>query len=80
MRYSSSLVVKAQISAPINHTSTCQQLQRVSILYMACTVQDMNHIAAHKCNKKAQLTQGLRATAPSFQDGRQLPSWILSNR
>ena len=27
-------------------------------------------------NKKAQLTQGLRATAPSFQDGRQLPSWI----
>jgi len=25
-------------------------------------------------NKKAQLTQGLRATAPSFQDGRQLPS------
>jgi len=31
-------------------------------------------------NKKAQLTQGLRATAPSFQDGRQSPSWILSNR
>jgi len=31
-------------------------------------------------NKKAQLTQGLRATAPSFQDGRQPPSWILSNR
>jgi len=30
--------------------------------------------------KKAQLTQGLRATAPSFQDGRQPPSWILSNR
>ena len=30
--------------------------------------------------KKAQLMQGLRATAPSFQDGRQLPSWILSNR
>jgi len=29
-------------------------------------------------NKKAQLTQGLRATAPSFQDGRQSPSWILS--
>ena len=25
-------------------------------------------------NKKAQLTQGLRATAPSFQDGRQPPS------
>jgi len=22
----------------------------------------------------------LRATAPSFQDGRQPPSWILSNR
>jgi len=31
-------------------------------------------------NKKAQLTQGLRATAPSFQDGRQPPSWILPNR
>ena len=31
-------------------------------------------------NKKAQLTQGLRATAPSFQDGRQPSSWILSNR
>jgi len=31
-------------------------------------------------NKKAQMTQGLRATAPSFQDGRQLPSSILSNR
>jgi len=31
-------------------------------------------------NKKAHLTQGLRATAPSFQDGRQPPSWILSNR
>jgi len=31
-------------------------------------------------NKKAQLTQGLRATAPSFEDGRQPPSWILSNR
>jgi len=30
-------------------------------------------------NKKAQLTQGLRATAPSFQDGRQPPSWTLSN-
>jgi len=29
--------------------------------------------------KKAQLTQGLCATAPSFQDGRQPPSWILSN-
>jgi len=29
-------------------------------------------------NKKAQLTQGLRA--PSFQDGRQPPSWTLSNR
>jgi len=28
---------------------------------------------------KAQLTQGIRATAPSFQDGRQPPSWILSN-
>jgi len=28
-------------------------------------------------NKKAQLTQGLRATAPSFQDGRQPPFWIL---
>jgi len=27
--------------------------------------------------KKAQLTQGLRATAPSFQDGCQPPSWIL---
>ena len=37
---------------------------------------------ATKQHKKAQLTQGLRATAPSFQDGRarQLPSWILSNR
>jgi len=33
-----------------------------------------------KKNKKAQLTQGLCATAPSFQDGRQPPSWILSNR
>jgi len=33
-----------------------------------------------KKNKKAQLTQGLRATAPSFQDVRQPPSWILSNR
>jgi len=31
-------------------------------------------------NKKAQLTQGLRATTPSFQDGLQPPSWILSNR
>jgi len=31
-------------------------------------------------DKKAQLTQGLRATAPLFQDGRQPPSWILSNR
>jgi len=31
-------------------------------------------------NKKAQLPQGLRATAPSFQDGHQPPSWILSNR
>jgi len=31
-------------------------------------------------NKKAQMTQGLRATAPSFQDGRQPPSWILWNR
>jgi len=27
-----------------------------------------------------QLTQGLSATAPSFQDGRQTPSWILSSR
>ena len=26
---------------------------------------------------KAQLTQGLRATAPSFQDGRQPPAAIL---
>jgi len=34
----------------------------------------------NKYNKKAQLTQGLRATAPSFQDGRQPPSWTLSNR
>jgi len=33
----------------------------------------------HDKNKKAQLTQGLGATAPSFQDGRQPPSWILSN-
>jgi len=31
-------------------------------------------------NKKAQLTQGLRATAPSLQDGCQPLSWILSNR
>jgi len=31
-------------------------------------------------NKKTQLTQGLRPTTPSFQDGRQPPSWILSNR
>jgi len=31
-------------------------------------------------DKKAQLTQGLRATAPSFQDGRQPTSWILLNR
>jgi len=31
-------------------------------------------------NKKAQLMQGLRATAPSFQDGHQPPSWILSNQ
>jgi len=31
-------------------------------------------------NKKARLTPGLRATAPSFQDGRQLQSWILLNR
>jgi len=31
-------------------------------------------------NKKAQLTQSLLAKAPLFQDGRQPPSWILSNR
>jgi len=31
-------------------------------------------------NKKAQLTQGLHATAQSFQDGCQPPPWILSNR
>ena len=33
-----------------------------------------------KYYKKAhsQLTQGLHATAPSFHDGRQTPSWILS--
>ena len=30
-----------------------------------------------KLNKKAHQTQGLRATAPSFQDGRQPPSWRL---
>jgi len=30
-----------------------------------------------KLDKKAQLTQGLRATASSFQDGRQPSSWIL---
>ena len=36
--------------------------------------------ASCKKNKKAQLTQGLRTTAPSFQDSRQPPSWILSNR
>jgi len=29
----------------------------------------------HGHYNKAQLTQGLRAIAPSFQDGRQLPSW-----
>ena len=34
--------------------------------------------AQSRLNKEAQLTQGLRA--PSFQDGRQPPSWILSNR
>jgi len=42
-----------------------------------------NFFARKSCEfyyKKAQLTQGLRATAPSFQDGRQPPSWILSNR
>jgi len=33
-----------------------------------------------RSNKKAQRTKGLRATAPSFQDGLQPPSWILSNR
>jgi len=33
----------------------------------------------NKIYKKAQLTKGLRTTAPSFQDGRQPPSWILSN-
>jgi len=31
-------------------------------------------------DKKAQLTQGLRATSPLFQDGRQPQSSILSNR
>jgi len=36
--------------------------------------------SAQVYNMKAQLTQGLRATAPSFQGGRQPPSWILSNR
>jgi len=30
--------------------------------------------------KKAQLMHGLHASAPSFQDGRQPLSWILSNR
>jgi len=39
-----------------------------------------NKKCKNKNNKKAQLTQGLCAIVPSFQDGRQLPSWILSNR
>jgi len=44
--------------------------------YVACTTQ-----STRACiYKKAQLTQGLRATALSLQDGRQPPSWILSNR
>jgi len=43
-------------------------------------IQMSKHNVYHMCYKKAQLTQGLRATAPSFQDGRQPPSWILSNR
>jgi len=37
-------------------------------------------LAWHHLHKKAQMTQGLRATAPSLQDGRQPPSWILSNQ
>jgi len=36
--------------------------------------------AVARKNKKAQLTQGLRATVPSFQYGRQLPSGILAYR
>jgi len=39
--------------------------------------------ASFECGQilqEAQLTQGFSATAPSFQDGRQPPSWILSNR
>jgi len=36
--------------------------------------------SSQNLNKKAQLTLGLRATAPSFKDGRQPPSRILSNR
>jgi len=37
-------------------------------------------VVRQQLNKKAQLAQGLHATEPSFQDGRQPPAWILSNR
>jgi len=44
------------------------------------TLHNRECVTYKNCSKKAQLTQGLRATAPLFQDGRQPPSWILSNR
>jgi len=42
----------------------------------------LKHLMANIVTNDKQInsTQALRVTAPSFQDGRQLPSWILSIR
>jgi len=59
------IIVRTAVSwACVSHTQTHSNILSNSIIE----------------NKKAQLTQGLRATGPSFQYGRQPPSWILSNR
>jgi len=65
----------------ILYSGAIWRILTISVTAGLCSTSQMKMPNAYDLHyKKAQLTQGLRATAPSFQDGRQPPSWILSNR
>jgi len=67
------LLKKTKVEIANNSLVSNSQVNRLPI--------ELKNFVGFNCMyKKAQLTQGLRATAPSFQDSRQLQSWILSNR
>jgi len=59
--------------SPPNHLNP-KNVWNMTGLSKTYDIQDRSSIP--NWNKKAQLTQELRATAPSFQDDRQPPSWI----